>query len=279
MTILSSLGLGSGKKVRYAIVGLGDIAQEAMLPGVAHTGNSQVAAFVTDDPDKARALGKKYDVADSFTYEQFGQLLASGKIDAIYLATPNWRHAEFAVPALTAGVHVLAEKPLEISTAKCREIIAAQEGSQAKLMVAYRLHFEPSTLAAIERIRSGELGEVVLFTSSFTQMVAPENHRATSGDLAGPVLDMGPYPVNAARFIFGAEPTEVACAIGTRHPKQDSAISTTRSPSRCAFPPAASRSSSSPITPTRSIPTSSSAPRAASTPSPATCTAWRWNNW
>ena len=219
MTILSSLGLGSGKKVRYAIVGLGDIAQEAMLPGVAHTGNSQVAAFVTDDPDKARALGKKYDVADSFTYEQFGQLLASGKIDAIYLATPNWRHAEFAVPALTAGVHVLAEKPLEISTAKCREIIAAQEGSQAKLMVAYRLHFEPSTLAAIERIRSGELGEVVLFTSSFTQMVAPENHRATSGDLAGPVLNMGPYPVNAARFIFGAEPTEVACAIGTRHPE------------------------------------------------------------
>ena len=219
MNLLTSLGLGSAKKIRYAIVGLGDIAQEAMLPGVAHTGNSAVTAFVTDDPEKARALGKKYDVSDTYTYEQFGELLASGKIDAIYLATPNWRHAEFAVPALKAGVHVLTEKPLEVSTAKCREIIAAQEGSSAKLMVAYRLHFEPSTLAAIERVRSGELGEVTLFTSSFSQMVAPENHRATAGDLAGPVLDMGPYPVNAARYVFGAEPTEVASAIGTRHPE------------------------------------------------------------
>ena len=56
-----------------------------------------------------------------------------------------------------------------------------------------------------------------MFTSTFTQMVSPENHRAKNGDLAGPVLDMGPYPVNAARYMFGAEPTEVVSAIGTRH--------------------------------------------------------------
>ena len=86
-------------------------------------------------------------------------------------------------------------------------------------MVAYRLHFEPSTLALIERVRSGDLGEVLLFTSTFTQMVDPKDHRGTSGDLAGPVLDMGPYPVNAARYVFGAEPTEIASAIGARHPE------------------------------------------------------------
>lgn len=219
MSLLSSLGLTSGKKIRYAIVGLGDISQEAMLPGVAHTGNSELAAFVTDDSEKARALGKKYGVSDSYSYAQFNEMLRSGTVDAIYLATPNWRHAEFAVPALRAGIHVLAEKPLEVSTAKCREILDAQKNSTAKLMVAYRLHFEPATLAAVEAVRSGQLGELILFSSTFTQMVDSEGHRAQHGDEAGPLLDMGPYPVNAARYMFGDEPTEVASAVGSRHPE------------------------------------------------------------
>ena len=219
MSIKSILGLGSDRKVRYAFVALGDITQEAMLPGVAHTGNSEITAFVTSDPEKARLIGEQYGVSDSYGYEQFGQMLASGTIDAIYLATPNWRHAEFAIPALKAGIHVLVEKPLEVSTAKCREILEAARASTAKLMVAYRLHFEPATLATIDMVRAGELGEVLLFTSTFSQMVAPENHRGQSGMAAGPVFDMGPYPVNAARYIFGSEPTEVVSATGSRHPE------------------------------------------------------------
>ena len=219
MSLMSAIGLSSSaKKVRYAVVGLGDIAQEAMLPGIAHTGNSELAAFVTDDPVKARALGELYGVTHSFAYAQFGELLRAGLVDAIYLATPNWRHAEFIMPALAAGVHVLVEKPLEITAEKCREIMAAQKSSAAKLMVAYRLHFEPGTLAAIDKVRSGELGDVMLFSSAFTQRVDPANHRAKNGDLAGPVLDMGPYPVNASRYIFGDEPTEVVSATGSRHP-------------------------------------------------------------
>ncbi len=165
MSIISALGLG--RKVRYAIVALGDIAQEAMLPGVGHTGNSEITALVTGDPEKARGVGKQYGVQDSYGYDQFEEMLRSGKVDAIYLATPNWRHAEFAIPALKAGIHVLVEKPLEVSTAKCRDILEAQKASRAKLMVAYRLHFEPATLDAIDRVRSGELGELLLFNSTF----------------------------------------------------------------------------------------------------------------
>lgn len=219
MSVLSALGLTSGEKVRYAVVALGDISQEAMLPGVAHTGNSEVTAFVTGDPEKARRVGELYGVTDSYGYDEFGALLASGTIDAIYLATPNWRHAEFAIPALKAGIHVLVEKPLEISSEKCREIMAAQAGSSAKLMVAYRLHFEPATLATIDLIRSGKLGEILTFSSTFTQMVSPENHRAKSGVAAGPIFDMGPYPINAVRTLFGDEPTEVVSAVGVRHPE------------------------------------------------------------
>lgn len=219
MGIKEVLGFAADKKVRYAVVGAGDIAQEDMIPGISHTGNSSFTALVTGDPEKAQELAKKYDLQATYSYEQFNEALHAGTFDAIYLATPNWRHAEFIIPALQAGIHVLAEKPLEVSTAKCREILEVAKTSSAKLMVAYRLHFEPATLDTIRRIREGELGDVHLFTSTFAQMVDPTNHRATSGDLAGPVLDMGPYPVNAARYIFSSEPTEVVSAVGTRHPE------------------------------------------------------------
>ncbi len=216
MGVMEALGLR--KKVRYAVVGLGDIAQEAMMPGVEHTGNSEIVALVTSDLTKADEVGKQYGVTKTYTYEQFPFLLRSGEIDAIYLAMPNWRHAEFAVPALEAGIHVLLEKPMEVSSEECEKILAAQKHSDAKLMVAYRLHFEPATVAAIEKVRSGDLGEVHLFSSTFAQMVDPANHRAQSGVLAGPVLDMGPYPINGARNLFEDEPTE-AFATGTRHPE------------------------------------------------------------
>ncbi|MBE7212495.1 MAG: Gfo/Idh/MocA family oxidoreductase [Gluconacetobacter diazotrophicus] len=213
------LGADRSRKVRYAIVALGDISQEALMPGVKHTGNSEMTAFVTDDAGKARLLGERYGVSRTYRYDEFDVMLRSGEVDAIYLATPNWRHAEFAIPALEAGIHVLAEKPLEVSTERCRAINAAAARSGAKLMVAYRLHFEPGTLRAVERIRAGELGEVTLFTSTFVQMIDPANHRARNGVLAGPVFDMGPYTVNAARYVFGAEPEAVVSAVAVRHPE------------------------------------------------------------
>ena len=113
MGIKEALGIATEEKVRYAIVGLGDIAQEDMMPGVEHTGNSEITALVTSDPVKASELCEKYSVAHSFTYEQFDHALASGAFDAIYLATPNWRHAEFIVPALEAGIHVLTRSRLK----------------------------------------------------------------------------------------------------------------------------------------------------------------------
>jgi predicted dehydrogenase len=219
MGLKELIGMEHERKVRYAIVGLGDIAQEDMMPGVDHTGNSKITALVTSDSFKANELAKRYGVEAVFSYEQFQEALTSGTFDAIYLATPNWRHAEFIVPALKAGIHVLTEKPLEVSTAKCKEILDAEAASTAKLMVAYRLHFEPATLDSIDKIRSGLLGEIHLFASTFSQLVDPDNHRVKNGELAGPVFDMGPYPVNAARYVFEGEPTEVVSAVGTKHPQ------------------------------------------------------------
>ncbi len=198
----------TGSTIRYAIVGLGWIAQVA-LPGFGHTGNSEVAAFVTDHPEKGAELAKEYGNPKICDYDQLDSLLASGEIDAVYLATPNFDHVEFAVKTLEAGIHLLVEKPMAVSVAECERMIKAAAASGAKLMVAYRLHFEPGTLKAIERVRAGEIGTVRFFNSSFAQQISGQNHRAKHGFWAGPVPDMGPYPINAVRNLFGAEPVEV----------------------------------------------------------------------
>lgn len=206
-----------GEKVRLGIVGGGWISQAALMPGVAHTENTVMTALVTGDPEKAQALAEQYDIAHTYAYEDFERLLADDVVDALYIATPNWRHREFAVPALERGIHVLLEKPMEVSEAACKEIEAAAKSSGAKLMIAYRLHFEPATLEGLRIVRDGELGDVRLFSSVFTQHVSADNHRANNGFWAGPVPDMGPYPINAARNVFEAEPLEVA-AFGVRNP-------------------------------------------------------------
>src|ERR1700744_6100079 len=148
------------RKVRYAVVGIGWISQTAFLPGVEHTGNSEVVAFVSGHEDKAAKVGEKYGVKDLYSYEQYDELLGSGKIDAVYLATPNWDHVDLAIRTLDAGIHLLLEKPMATSVEDCERIIEASERTNAKLMVAYRLHHEPATLRAVEVARSGRLGHL-----------------------------------------------------------------------------------------------------------------------
>ncbi len=203
------------RKVRYAVVGIGWISQTAMLPGIEHTGNSEVVAFVSGHEEKAAKVGEKYGVSALYSYEEYDDLLASGTIDAVYLATPNFDHVDLAVRTLRAGIHLLLEKPMAVSVAQCEEIIAASEQTGAKLMVAYRLHHEPGTLKAFEVARSGKLGHLRYFNSSFSQPVNYQNHRAKNGYWAGPVPDMGPYPINTVRNLFTSEPIEVS-AMGVR---------------------------------------------------------------
>jgi predicted dehydrogenase len=198
-----------GRKVRYAVVGAGWIAQEDFMPGVEHTGNSVMTAIVTGDQEKARQLGKKYDIEHTTDYDGFDALLRSGHIDAIYLSVPNAQHRDYTVRALEAGIHVLCEKPMAPTEEDCQAMIAASRKSGAKLMIAYRLHFEEATIEAIELVREGKLGKVRAFSSVFTQQVADTNSRTKAKNWAGPLPDMGPYPINAVRQLFEAEPIEV----------------------------------------------------------------------
>src|SRR5688572_6391423 len=95
------------RKIRYAVVALGHIAQVAVLPAFAHAGNSELAALISDDPDKLRILGRRYDAAVVGSYDDFESILAESQADAVYLALPNHLHREYAVRAAKAGMHVL----------------------------------------------------------------------------------------------------------------------------------------------------------------------------
>ncbi len=197
------------RKIRYAVVGAGWISQAAFMPGVKATGNSVLSAVVTGDSSKAEELGRRYGIERAYHYDAYLAALESRSFDAIYLALPNDQHRQFAVPALERGIHVLLEKPMATSEEDCRAINDAARRGRAKLMIAYRLHFEPGTLEAIRIAQSGALGRVSLFASTFTQPIDAGNHRAQNGYWSGPVPDMGTYPINAVRNLFRAEPTEI----------------------------------------------------------------------
>src|SRR3954451_16995278 len=109
--------------VRYAIVGLGHIAQVAVLPAFAHARkNSRVVGLVSDDPAKQKELSRRYKIRDVVSYDEYDGLLRSGEVDAVYIALPNSMHRDFTVRAARAGVHVLCEKPLAVTERDCQEM-------------------------------------------------------------------------------------------------------------------------------------------------------------
>jgi glucose-fructose oxidoreductase len=206
----------SKKQVRYAVIGLGHIAQVAVLPAFAHTRNSKLAALISGDPQKEQKLSVKYRVP-AFHYDEFEQAVEDEEIDAAYIALPNAQHREFTERAARVGVHVLCEKPMATTEKDCRAMMAACEKARVQLMIAYRLHFTPAHLEAIKLARSGRLGDLRYFSSIFGMQVKAENIRTSAAEGGGPLFDLGVYCINAARYLFGDEPTEVRAATAAKH--------------------------------------------------------------
>jgi predicted dehydrogenase len=197
------------ERVRYAVVGAGNIAQVAVLPAFAHANeNSELAVIASDDPEKRAALGKRYGVP-TVPYADLEGAIAREDVDALYVTLPNSLHRAFVERAARAGVHALCEKPMATTSDDCRAMIDACDRAGLRLMIAYRLHFEEANVRAIETVRSGRLGDPRYFSASFSQQVRDGDIR-TRPDLGGGALfDMGIYCINAARFLFGDEPSAV----------------------------------------------------------------------
>ena len=150
--------------IKYAVVGAGWISQEAFLPGIGQSGNSEVAAIVTGDRDKAARLAGFHGIGRIVGYDGYDDLLRGPDVDAVYIALPNHLHADYAIRAARAGKHVLVEKPLATSEQDALAMIAAAREAGVFLMTAYRLHHEPGTVAALEHIRNDAIGRPLAIT-------------------------------------------------------------------------------------------------------------------
>jgi predicted dehydrogenase len=202
-----------GKKLGWAIVGLGSLSINQILPAFAKCEKSKVTALVSGHPDKANKLALRYGVnpKNIYNYQNYDSIKDNPEVDIIYIVLPNGMHAEYTVRGHQAGKHVLSEKPMANTPAECQQMIDAAHKAGRKLMVAYRCQYEPYNKEAIRIARSHELGptQMILADAGFN-MGDPTQWRLNK-QLAGggSLMDIGIYALNASRYLSGEEPTEV----------------------------------------------------------------------
>jgi glucose-fructose oxidoreductase len=216
---LAALGLpklasaaGGGKPFGYAVVGLGSYATRQIMPNFAGCDHARLTALVSGTPAKLERYGAQYGIPPThrYSYAQFDRIRDNPDVDAVYVILPNSMHAEYTVRAARAGKHVMCEKPMAVSVAECRAMIAACRQAGRKLMIGYRSRFEPYNRLAIELARGGHAGRTRIVTAEHGFNARPGQwrlDRALSG--GGSLMDIGIYSLNAARYLTGEEPVDV----------------------------------------------------------------------
>ena len=209
-----------GKRLGWAVVGLGSYAVNQILPNFSQTRFSKLVSVVSGNPDKARAVAAQYglDPSKIYGYGDWERIARDEAIDVVYVILPNALHAEYAVRASRASKHVMCEKPMAVSVEGCEAMIRAANEAQRKLMIGYRCHFEPYNLQAVRLIREGELGTVRVVVTDNGRPIDlgnPADQWRLRRDLAGggSLMDIGIYGLNGARYLTGEEPVEIKATL------------------------------------------------------------------
>ncbi|MGI4727896.1 MAG: Gfo/Idh/MocA family protein [Janthinobacterium lividum] len=211
--------LPKDKRVGYAVVGLGELALEAILPGFGSAKNSKVVALVSGDPEKARKVAMQYDVPQKniYNYQNFDNIKNNPEVDVVYIVLPNAMHEEYVIRAAKAGKHVLCEKPMTTSSKSAERMIDACKKAGKKLMIAYRIQYEPNNKQIKNFARENKYGKVKVISSNNIQNVGDPKqwrlHKALSG--GGSLPDIGLYNINTNRYILGEEPYMVIASTYT----------------------------------------------------------------
>ncbi|WDQ99934.1 Gfo/Idh/MocA family oxidoreductase [Devosia sp. J2-20] len=200
----------SGKKVRWGILSTANIGMAKVTPGIQKSAHSEVVAIASRDPGKARAAADRLGIARA--YGSYEELFADPEIDAIYNCLPNHLHVPMTVAAAKAGKHVLCEKPIALNAADAE---ALRECPADRIVLeAFMVRFHPQWERARAIIASGELGEIRSINAVFTYFNADPNNVRNKADIGGGgIMDIGCYPITAARYLFEAEPTRVVSLI------------------------------------------------------------------
>jgi len=215
--------MADSKRVGFAVVGLGNISEVAVLPAFRHSGKAKLVALVSGDARKAKRLAGKFGASDYYSYDDYVLCLNHPQVDAVFIATTNGTHADLAIRAARAGKHVLCEKPMANTVEDCQQMIAACRGSDVRLMIAYRKYFDPASLALKRLITTGKLGRVKLLHSAFTIFLPPGRgvpawHFSRKQAGGGSLYDVGVYCVNTSRWLIGKDPTEASAQAWTFDP-------------------------------------------------------------
>jgi predicted dehydrogenase len=200
-------------RVGFAVLALGRLSVEQILPAFAQTKKCKLTALVSGAPEKLTALGEQYGIsaANQYSYDQFDKIAQNEETKVVYIVLPNAMHREFVLRAAGARKHILCEKPMATSVEDARSMISAAEQARVKLMIAYRCRYQPHHLELIRRAQSGTLGPVKLIEAVNAQNQGDPSQwrlrRAPSG--GGALPDIGIYCLNAARAVAGEEPVEI----------------------------------------------------------------------
>ncbi len=210
------------RKLGVAVVGLGHLSLEEILPAFGQARSVRVTALVSGHRDKAMAVAAQHGISQKniYDYAGFDSIKNNPDIDYVYVVLPNAMHLEFVTRAARAGKHVLCEKPMAATAAEAEQMVKACAEAKVKLMIAYRMQYEPTQRAAIAMVRSRELGDLRMIQAVNGQNDVPGQWRQVRAMAGGGSLpDVGIYCYNAFRYLTGEEPIEITGRVTS--PKDD----------------------------------------------------------
>ncbi len=211
------LPLPPQSRVGFAVVGLGNLALTQILPAFAQSKKARLTALVSGDTSKAREVAVQYGVPENglYNYQNYDHLRDNPDVQVIYIVLPNSMHAEYTVRGAQAGKHILCEKPMATSPGEAQTMIDACKNANRKLMIAYRIQYEPHNRLARKWVRTQQYGAVKLIESVNGQNQGDPNQWRQKKSLAGggSLPDVGLYCLNTIRALTGEEPNEIFASI------------------------------------------------------------------
>ena len=201
-----------GPLLRVAIMGLGSYGTR-VAEAMQSSTRAKLVGVISGTPSKIKDWQAKYNIPEKncYNYENFDAIKNNPDIDAVYIITPNALHHDQAIRVAKAGKHVICEKPMAINAKEGQEMVDACRKAKVKLLVGYRLHFEPKTLEIVRMRKEGELGKILFFQGLSGFRIGNPNQWRLNKKLAGggAMMDIGIYSINGARYMVGEEPVWV----------------------------------------------------------------------
>lgn len=198
--------------VRWGVLGAANIAVRKVIPAMQRGRMSRVVAIASRDLAKARAAADALDIPRA--YGSYEELLADAEIEAVYNPLPNHLHVPWSIRAAEAGKHVLCEKPIALSAAEARTLLAARDRTGVQIGEAFMVRTHPQWIKVRELIDAGRIGELRLIVGHFSYYRRDfDDIRSRLEFGGGALMDIGCYPITLARWLFNAEPIEVVAQI------------------------------------------------------------------